>query len=165
MDQAAIGNRIKTMRERANLTQEQLAELVDISPTHMSVIERGVKTPKLDTFVRIANALGVSADVLLQDVVDHANESILSELSATIGKMPKSEQTRILNAIRALVAQIRKHVQEGHIVRLESLGSFQAQLSSEGTSSEEEFNPSFIRKVKPLKSKTEEGGTEEETDV
>lgn len=33
MDQAAIGNRIKTMRERANLTQEQLAELVDISPT------------------------------------------------------------------------------------------------------------------------------------
>lgn len=95
----------------------------------------------------------------------------------------------VVNAIRALVAQIRKHVQEGHIVRLESLGSFQAQLSSEGTSSEEEFNPSFIRKVKlqfrpgsslkaslnvsalsfrkvkPLKSKTEEGGTEEETDV
>lgn len=102
MDQAAIGNRIKIMRERANLTQEQLAELVDISPTHMSVIERGVKTPKLDTFVRIANALGVSADVLLQDVVDHANESILSELSAAIGRMPKSEQTRILNAIRAL---------------------------------------------------------------
>ena len=102
MDQAAIGNRIKTMRERANLTQEQLAELVDISPTHMSVTERGVKTPKLDTFVRIANALGVSADVLLQDVVDHANESILSELSAAIGRMPKSEQTRILNAIRAL---------------------------------------------------------------
>lgn len=102
MDQVAIGNRIKVMREQANLTQEQLAELVDISPTHMSVIERGVKTPKLDTFVRIANALGVSADVLLQDVVDHANESILSELSATIGKMPKSEQTRILNAIRAL---------------------------------------------------------------
>ena len=93
MDQAAIGNRIKTMRERANLTQEQLAELVDISPTHMSVIERGVKTPKLDTFVRIANALGVSADALLQDVVDHANESILSELSAAIGRMPKSEQT------------------------------------------------------------------------
>ena len=58
MDQAAIGNRIKTMRERANLTQEQLAELVDISPTHMSVIERGVKTPKLDTFVRIANEIG-----------------------------------------------------------------------------------------------------------
>ena len=44
MDQAAIGSRIKAARERAHLTQEQLAEIVDISPTHMSVIERGVKT-------------------------------------------------------------------------------------------------------------------------
>ena len=49
MDQAAIGSRIKAARERAHLTQEQLAEIVDISPTHMSVIERGVKTPKLPT--------------------------------------------------------------------------------------------------------------------
>ena len=56
MDQVAIGARIKAARERVHLTQEKLAEIVDISPTHMSVIERGVKTPKLDTFVRIANA-------------------------------------------------------------------------------------------------------------
>ena len=68
MDQIAIGTRIKAARERVHLTQEQLAEIVDISPTHMSVIERCVKTPKLDTFVRIANALGVSTDALLQDV-------------------------------------------------------------------------------------------------
>ncbi len=102
MDLTVIGNRIKAARERAHLTQEQLAEIVDISPTHMSVIERGVKTPKLDTFVRIANALGVSADALLQDVVDHASESITSELSASVGRLPKKDQIRILNAIRAL---------------------------------------------------------------
>ena len=95
MDQAAIGSRIKAARERAHLTQEQLAEIVDI-------IERGVKTPKLDTFVRIANALGVSADALLQDVVEHANESVMSELSAAIGRLPQQEQVRILNAVRAL---------------------------------------------------------------
>ena len=75
MDQVAIGARIKAARERVHLTQEQLAEIIDISPTHMSVIERGVKTPKLDTFVRIANALGVSTDALLQDVVVPANRS------------------------------------------------------------------------------------------
>ncbi len=102
MDLTVIGNRIKAARERAHLTQEQLAEMVDISPTHMSVIERGVKTPKLDTFVRIANALGVSADALLQDVVDHASESVTSELSAAVGRLPKKDQIRILNAIRAL---------------------------------------------------------------
>ena len=102
MDMISIGSKIREARERAHLTQEQLAEIVDISPTHMSVIERGVKTPKLDTFVRIANALGVSADALLQDGVDHTNESIMVELSIRIGRLPHKEQTRILNAIRAL---------------------------------------------------------------
>ena len=102
MDQVAIGARIKAARERVHLTQEQLAEIIDISPTHMSVIERGVKTPKLDTFVRIANALGVSTDALLQDVVVPANESILAELSVRIGRLPQKDQERILNVIRAL---------------------------------------------------------------
>ena len=102
MDQVAIGARIKAARERVHLTQEQLAEIIDISPTHMSVIERGIKTPKLDTFVRIANALGVSTDALLQDVVVPVNESILAELSVRIGRLPQKEQERILNAIRAL---------------------------------------------------------------
>ena len=102
MDQIAIGGRIKAARERVHLTQEQLAEIIDISPTHMSVIERGVKTPKLDTFVRIANALGVSTDALLQDVVVPVNDSIMAELSARIGRMPHKDQERILNAIRAL---------------------------------------------------------------
>ena len=102
MDQVAIGARIKAARERVHLTQEQLAEIIDISPTHMSVIERGVKTPKLDTFIRIANALGVSTDALLQDVVVPANESILAELSVRIGRLPQKDQERILNAIRAL---------------------------------------------------------------
>ena len=102
MDMVAIGSRIKAARERAHLTQEELAEKVDISPTHMSVIERGVKTPKLDTFVKIANALHLSADALLQDVVTPVTDSITAELSVRIGRLPQKEQTRILNAIRAL---------------------------------------------------------------
>lgn len=103
MDMIAIGGRIKAAREQAHLTQEELAEKVDISPTHMSVIERGVKTPKLDTFVRIANALNISSDVLLQDVVEHANESIISELSVAIGRLPQKDQIRVLNAVKALI--------------------------------------------------------------
>ena len=54
----------------------------------------------------------------------------------------------VLNTIRALVKQIKSHIREGRIVRLEALGSFQAQLSSSGASSEEEFNPALIRGVR-----------------
>ena len=102
MDQVAIGARIKAARERVHLTQEQLAEIVDISPTHMSVIERGAKTPRLDTFVKIVNALKLSSNALLQDVVPPVSDSIIAELSIRIGTLPPKEQNRILNAIRAL---------------------------------------------------------------
>ena len=57
MDLKAIGTRIKEAREAKGFTQEQLAEIVGLSSTHMSVIERGVKAPKLETFIKIANAL------------------------------------------------------------------------------------------------------------
>ena len=47
---------------------------LNLSPTHVSVIERGLKVTKLDTFVAIANALDVSADTLLIDVVDNPDK-------------------------------------------------------------------------------------------
>ena len=56
MDLKAVGLRIKTAREAKGLTQENLAAIVDLSSTHISVIERGMKTVRLDTFVAIANA-------------------------------------------------------------------------------------------------------------
>ena len=102
MDMIAIGSKIKEARERAHLTQEELAEIIDISPTHMSVIERGVKTPKLDTFVKIVKALNLSADALLLDGMDQVNDCIVAELSVRLGRLTDENQNRILNAIRAL---------------------------------------------------------------
>ena len=102
MDMIAIGSKIKEARERAHLTQEELAEIIDNSPTHMSVIERGDKTPKLDTFVKIVKALNLSADALLLDGMDQVNDSIVAELSVRLGRLTDENQNRILNAIRAL---------------------------------------------------------------
>ena len=103
MDLKAVGQRIKAAREAKNLTQEELAALVNLSTTHVSVIERGLKVTKLDTFVAIANALDVSADALLIYVVTHSVTGVTNELSDMIEKLPKDEQKRILNAVRALV--------------------------------------------------------------
>ena len=99
MDLSAIGSRIKIARERKHLTQEDLAAIVDLSPTHISVIERGVKPPKLATLVAIANALDVSADTLLQDVVERSEEGVFNKLAADIMKLPVKERNKIINAI------------------------------------------------------------------
>ena len=103
MNQKAIGRRIKAAREKKGMTQEQLAEWVELSPMHVSVIERGVKLPKLETLINIANVLDVSADVLLQDVVKTQTKLYSSEASELIRKLPRDDQRRVLEALRSFV--------------------------------------------------------------
>ena len=103
MNQNAIGRRIKAAREKKGMTQEQLAEWVELSPMHVSVIERGVKLPKLETLINIANVLDVSADVLLQDVVKNQTKLYSSEASELIRKLPRDDQRRVLEALRSFV--------------------------------------------------------------
>ena len=107
MDLKAVGQRIKSAREAKNLTQEELAALVNLSPTHVSVIERGLKVTKLDTFVTIAiaNALDVSADTLLIDVVAHSVTGVTNELTEKIEKLPIKEQKKMIKVIHTLLEE------------------------------------------------------------
>ena len=97
MDLTLLGNRIRMAREKMGITQEELADRVNISPSHISVIERGVKTARIDTVVRIANELNVSADYLLQDLVKRSRES---QLLSSIMDLPETDRTRLLNAVK-----------------------------------------------------------------
>ena len=105
MDLKAVGQRIKDAREEKNLTQEELAALVNLSSTHVSVIERGLKATKLDTFVAIANALDVSADELLVDVVAHSVTGVSNRLSDKISSLPMKEQKKIIKVVQALIEE------------------------------------------------------------
>jgi predicted transcriptional regulators len=60
-----LGQRIKTARESAGLTQSGLAELADISTNHVSALERGVYDTKAELLAKLATALGVDANYLL----------------------------------------------------------------------------------------------------
>ena len=68
MDYYAIGQRIRKYRKAKGLSQEQRAEIVDISTTHMSHIETGNTKLSLQVFVDLAEALQVNVDSLLTDV-------------------------------------------------------------------------------------------------
>lgn len=103
MQMQNIGYRIKAAREAKGLTQEQLAELVDLSPMHMSVLERGVKPPKLETLIRIANALDVTADILLQDLLDNHLDAVDSEARRLISQLSSEDQLRVLEALKGFV--------------------------------------------------------------
>ena len=62
-----IGQKIRKFRKGCGLSQEQLAEKVGISTTHLSHIETGNTKLSLPVFVDIAEALSVQTDELLYD--------------------------------------------------------------------------------------------------
>ena len=64
-----MGERIQIAREERSMTQRDLANAIGCTPQHISAIERGTKTPTLETFANIASTLHVPSDVLLQDVM------------------------------------------------------------------------------------------------
>ena len=79
LDFKSLGARIKDARIRKGLTQEQLAERVNLSPAHMCNIENGNATFRLKVFVDIANALSVRPDELLCDSIEQSREIYSSE--------------------------------------------------------------------------------------
>ena len=82
------GEIIRKMRKKRDLSQEQLAEKVNITPTYVSLIENGYKCMSLELFVAIANALNISADELLVEslvntvkVSNHEFSTLLDDCS------------------------------------------------------------------------------------
>jgi len=63
-----VGRVIRTIREEKGLSQEVVSGLADIGRTHLSAIERGERKPTLETFFRLADALGLPASVLMQRI-------------------------------------------------------------------------------------------------
>ena len=84
VDYVAMGCRIRTLRQARNVTQAQLAELLNISTAFMGHIERGTRVPSVDTLVRIAAELHVTLDQIVLGI-EPENE-LLSVSSGISGK-------------------------------------------------------------------------------
>ena len=81
MDYAAIGKQIRAHRKRLNLSQEELAEMVNISTVHMSHIEAGYTKLSLPVLVDLACALGVRTDDLIFDKDALGKTELLEEIT------------------------------------------------------------------------------------
>jgi transcriptional regulator with XRE-family HTH domain len=76
-----VGQNIKFYRQLRGLTQENLAEMVNVSCAYIGYLERGRKTPSLDVLVKIAEVLNVNPGQLLtssQEEEDYELKKLLS---------------------------------------------------------------------------------------
>lgn len=85
-----ITETVKEARHRANLTQVQLAELARIADATYIDFERGNRNPRLDTLVRVADALGLRLALVANE--DSETLKSVPRLDQTVGTIPTVER-------------------------------------------------------------------------
>ena len=103
-----VGAIFKEKRTNLGLSQEQLAEKVEVCVDYISKLERGERMPGLRNFVRLLNALDLSADEVLYDYLVKHYVMRQSEYIDRIGKLPKEEQERIINMMELFLDKSSK---------------------------------------------------------
>lgn len=97
-----IGKNIYKYREKAGMTQAQLAEKVGMGAPSISRIERGEKSMKLYTLYSIAEALHISCDALLYP--DSASAHLL-----TITRLLENQPEAYLEGVEEMIRTCNKH--------------------------------------------------------
>lgn len=97
-----IGSRIREIRMKKKMSQSDLAVQAQISLPHVSDIERGKSKMMLSTFIRITEALQVSADMLLRPDIPEVNGIYQNEFAEILGDCSPSEIDAILRIVKEL---------------------------------------------------------------
>ncbi len=64
----SFGNRLSSIRKQKGITQERLADLVEVHRTYIGFIEQGKRNPSISNINKITKALGISLEVFFKDL-------------------------------------------------------------------------------------------------
>ena len=103
-----VGLRIREARKNMNLSQNDLSEIIQISPSHMSDIENGKTNISLDVFIRITEALQVSSDWLLRADIPQVAQLQSGELNEILSDCSVSEKQALIKLLREMKTTIRE---------------------------------------------------------
>lgn len=107
MDIKKLGIRIKHCRKSQNLTQEKLAELIDVSPHYIYEIEKGLKCMSLPTLIDISHILNTSADYLLFGEQHYSENTKVDALDHVINDVPSDKRENIAEVINLLLPYLK----------------------------------------------------------
>ena len=99
---SAIGKKIKEYRLKNHLTQEELAEKLDISVKYISRIENGSGGVKLETLINAMNLLGIVPNVAFPDLIKNDDIKLQLFLSSKISELSNDKIDFLLSLIDSL---------------------------------------------------------------
>ena len=102
IDRIMLGAAIRAARLKKGYTQEQLAEKVEITPTHEKHIESGHRLPSVEVLFSIAQALDLSLDNIVFPEQD-SGSGRLREVQIMLSQCSERELAIMLDVARSLV--------------------------------------------------------------
>lgn len=103
IDYNVIGSRLKEARLAKNLTQEKLAEKVDISVAFLSRVERGSSHINLKRLNQICDLLDISEGYILNGSSSKSDNYLDKEFADLLKKCSPKKQKMIYNVAKAIV--------------------------------------------------------------
>ena len=106
-----LGSRIKTLRKEKGLTQQQLADLVNITKVSICCYEKGNRTPNLETFMDLVDVLDTTPNYLLGTDI-----KVVAEDEEDYSVLLPKEDIQIINEIRkndTLINYLRENPKRG----------------------------------------------------
>lgn len=97
-----VGQRIQAARKEAGLSQSELAEKIDISVTYMSSIENGKTNCTIEIFMKITEALNVSADSLLRTNIPEVSAIYSRDMDELLKGCTAAEIESIMTVMRQM---------------------------------------------------------------
>lgn len=123
---AAIGNRIRKARLARNMTLQAIAQVSGLSPSMLSLVERGRASPSIGSLIVIANALGITMSELVSTPEARENRLVVHSDEAPIVETAKHVVRRLLREDRERGVSVALNEYEAHT------GSAERPISHEG---------------------------------
>ena len=101
-----LGKRIREERLRLRLTQEELAEDINISSAYLGQVERGERHITLDKLIPLSERLGVTVDFLLSDYIHPNDDVYFSLLRQLLDDRTEQEKALAVNMIKLLFSHM-----------------------------------------------------------
>lgn len=106
MDSKTLGNRIREARAQKQHTQQRLAEIAGISQMYLGEIERGAKMPSLRSFIKIIEALDLSADYVLRDELSSGERYIYDEITEKLKNLSPQQRKAASEILDAYIRNL-----------------------------------------------------------
>lgn len=104
----SIGKTLQKYRQLNHLTQNDVAEITDLEPRHISQIERGYSKGSIDTLIKFCNAYHISPDIVLFDLLNDDIKNSLSTLNDKFKKLSLEDKNTILHFIDYFLEKVDK---------------------------------------------------------